>query len=144
MSEQIQTTGDTDGHTETTVIDAEFVAIGSPPTPVNASEPQPVVINRAPAPAQAGQRLKRPKWERFCRLVLQHSPSEAYRRAMGKHSQATKPSTAWERASRLMARPDIQRRIAELRAVAARATALDVAAYAQELRVITQADPTEL
>jgi phage terminase small subunit len=109
-----------------------------------------ILASEQPAPertvavvAAAGQRLKNPRHERFARYALEHTLADAWRRAMGKGLRA-KPASVWQAASALAARPEVARRIAELRAVAARGTALDLAAYAQELRDITLGDVTEI
>lgn len=97
-----------------------------------------------PAAAAVGRPLKNRMWERFARYAVQYTQQEAYRRAIGKALRATKPSSIREAASALAARPAVAQRIAELRGIAARATAFDVATYAQELREIADADPAAL
>lgn len=97
-----------------------------------------------PAAAAVGRPLKNRMHERFARLAVQYTQQEAYRRAIGKALRATKPSSIREAASALAARPEVAQRIAELRAIAARATAFDIATYAQELREIADADPAAL
>jgi phage terminase small subunit len=90
-----------------------------------------------------GTPLNNPTHERFARLTLQYSASEAYRRALGDSLRAT-PKSVWEAASQLATRPDIRRRVAELRALAARESAVEVGELARELRELTQADISEL
>ncbi len=90
-----------------------------------------------------GKRLKNPRWERFARLSLEHTQKEAYRRAFGNDLRAT-PRSCAEQACRLVARPDVARRIAELRMVAQQTVAVDVAERVTELRDIESADPSEL
>lgn len=103
-----------------------------------AAELMPAVVRTV-----VGQRLTNPRHERFATLCLEFTQGEAYRRAQGKRLRA-KPSTVWEAACRLAARPDIARRIVELRAVAAQTTALDLQERVQELRDIESADPSLL
>lgn len=94
--------------------------------------------------AAVGQRLKNPRHERFAALCLEYTQGEAYRRALGKHLRTRKVSTVYEAASALAARPDVARRIVELRAVAAQTTALDLQERVTELRDIESADPSLL
>jgi phage terminase small subunit len=90
-----------------------------------------------------GTPLENPKHEQFARLTLSYSASEAFRRAFSESTRA-KPSTIWESACRLAARADIKRRIAELRALAARESAIEVGQLARELHETIQADISEL
>ncbi len=96
-----------------------------------------------PALIPAGQRLKNPRWERFARLSLEHTQKEAYRLAFGKDLRAN-PRTCAEQACRLLARPEVARRVAELRAVAQQAVAVDLSERVLELRDVESADPSEL
>jgi phage terminase small subunit len=100
--------------------------------------PQPAL----PAPLD-GTPLDNPKHEQFARLTLQYSASEAYRRALGESLRAT-PKSVWEGASTLAARPDVKRRVAELKAAGARESAIEVGELACELRETSQADISEL
>jgi hypothetical protein len=100
------------------------------------------VMPVAPAPA-AGTRLKNARHERFARLCLEFTQAEAWRRAIGNDLRAT-PRSVIENASRLAARPEIARRIAELRVVAQQIVAVDVSERVQELRDIESADASEL
>lgn len=100
-------------------------------------------VIHVPASVPAGRRLANAAHERFARLCLEHTQAEAYRRAFGKELRA-KPQAIWTAACRLAARPDVARRVTELRALAARDTAIDLAARVTELRDIESADPTEI
>jgi phage terminase small subunit len=95
------------------------------------------------APPLDGTPLDVPSHEAFARLALSYSYAEAYRRALGPKLRA-KPSAVWEAASQLAARADIKRRMAELRALAARESAIEVGELARELRETSQADISEL
>lgn len=105
-----------------------------------APEPQPAEL--LPAPLD-GTRLDHPRHETFARLTLSYSLAEAYRRAMGENLRA-KPSSVREAACALAARPDIKRRVAELKAAAARESAIEVGELARELKAIAEADISEL
>jgi phage terminase small subunit len=63
---------------------------------------------------------------------------------MGKRMGASKPNVLYAAASRVSARPEVQRRVAELRQAAAQTTALDLQERVQELRDIESADPTAI
>ena len=90
-----------------------------------------VISNPAPAEHAAliaqdnGIPLDNPAHEVFAALTLRYSASEAYRRALAVGARV-KPSTVHEGACRLMARPEVKRRIAELKAAGARESAIEV------------------
>jgi phage terminase small subunit len=79
--------------------------------------------------------------DRFCvEYLVDLKASQAYMRA----SPGAKPASARVQASRLLARPNIQDRIAELRAELARKTGLTPERLINEAWNIVQADPREL
>jgi phage terminase small subunit len=97
-----------------------------------------------PQDAQDGTPLAYGPHEAFARLSLRYSAAESYRRALGTKLKAATPGALYEAASQLSQRPEVKRRVSELRALAARESALDAAELARELHEMAHADLSEV
>lgn len=93
--------------------------------------------------APDGTPLANPTHEAFARLTLRYSLAESYRRALGARLKAT-PGAIYEAASQMAQRPDVKRRVAELRTLAAREAAIDAGELARELHEMAHADLSEV
>lgn len=92
----------------------------------------------------AAQMLDDVKLESFAQAVVRSgSATQAYRDVFDPE-RANPNTTAWARGCQLNARPDVSRRVHELRAAALATSQISVQVLIEELRDIATADPMEL
>lgn len=92
----------------------------------------------------AAQMLDAPKMESFAQAVVRlGTATAAYREVFDPEGNAHH-STHWERGCRLNARPDVSRRVHELRAAALATSQISVQVLIDDLKLLVSADPNEL